>query len=908
MKVGILHETVIMGDAVGHDVLGMYHFFQMRGDEVVIICTNARDSLKTRYHIVTDCAVQEATLSTLDIVIYHHSVFWARGQTLIQNTPDARLIFKYHNVTPSSFFEPYFDLLTQLCAQGRKQTQDLIHAHPRSHWLSASYYNGEELLTLGLPCAQMSVVPPFHRVFLQKRLEIPQCGGQTTALFVGRFAPNKGHKHLVRALSAYHLKYGAHLKLVIIGKQDVHLKQYYNEVLVLIDELHLQSAVEIRNHVSEAELLNAFNEAHVYLCLSEHEGFCVPVVEAQAQGLPVVVADYAALLETLGANQLSVPALQDSSDYQALADLLYAITHNPVLTQQLVASGYQNFNNRFSQEKISAALAKALDILGFTCVAPSKPVPPRILLDVSYITSIDHATGIQRVVRNIAKNLPNAMPHHDVILVKLVNGCLHHAEEMSAKLFGTHPHTGLLPIQQGDQMVMLDSSWEPRFSFGGVFHEIRQKQGTIITVVYDTIPVDYAEFCDSNMRVIFRNWLQSSVAASDLMLCISQDVAQHVQSLIKREQWEASQLTLSYFHLGSEVQEQEAAATPTHHYTTADSPLPPFAKTPLFVSISTIEPRKGQRTLLKAFEQLWSRGVAAQLCLVGKKGWHMDDFILEIESHAELNKQLFWLQNCSDTQLEAIYQQASCLLFASAAEGFGLGIVEAARHGVPSICSDIGVFHEIADGGAVFVEKDNVDAWAQAIEHFEDNKRKLDVRQIKTISWQESARQFAEAILGTQQFVAHLPGDVEKAAAIRLLHAAERTHYHGMRRDTLNEHTYTNEIYTTKIYEVLLQRAPDQEGYQRLIFRLENREITRQSMVIELINSAEFGALSNHYRTQDPLFWENYVEDAYQVIFQRKVDEQAKKHFVALLTTQKADAKSLVNNWLSSDEFIKIVH
>jgi glycosyltransferase involved in cell wall biosynthesis len=118
--------------------------------------------------------------------------------------------------------------------------------------------------------------------------------------------------------------------------------------------------------------------------------------------------------------------------------------------------------------------------------------------------------------------------------------------------------------------------------------------------------------------------------------------------------------------------------------------------------VGTLEPRKGHRQTLAAFELLWAQQIDVNLVFVGKKGWMVDDLAALINNHAELGKRLFWLDGISDEYLGHIYAASTCLLSASEGEGFGLPLIEAAKQHIPVLARDLPVFREVAGDHAFY--------------------------------------------------------------------------------------------------------------------------------------------------------------------------------------------------------------
>jgi glycosyltransferase involved in cell wall biosynthesis len=134
--------------------------------------------------------------------------------------------------------------------------------------------------------------------------------------------------------------------------------------------------------------------------------------------------------------------------------------------------------------------------------------------------------------------------------------------------------------------------------------------------------------------------------------------------------------------------------------------------------VGTIEPRKGHLSVLDAFDQLWRQGVDVNLILVGAEGWRdlprdmrrtIPQTVTRLQSHHERGKRLFWLSGPSDEYLERIYAASSCLIAAAEGEGFGLPLIEAARHGLPIIARDIPIFREVAGENAFYFAAEKPD-------------------------------------------------------------------------------------------------------------------------------------------------------------------------------------------------------
>jgi glycosyltransferase involved in cell wall biosynthesis len=158
---------------------------------------------------------------------------------------------------------------------------------------------------------------------------------------------------------------------------------------------------------------------------------------------------------------------------------------------------------------------------------------------------------------------------------------------------------------------------------------------------------------------------------------------------------------INWFHLGADIDQ----SLPTKGFLQNEQFILDNLKSKaIFLMVGTLEPRKGHAQVLGAFEKLWQDGADLNLIIVGKKGWLVDVLEDRLRKHKELGKRLFWLEGASDEFLTKIYATSTCLIAASYGEGFGLPLIEAAKHKLPIICRDIPVFREVASEHAFYFD------------------------------------------------------------------------------------------------------------------------------------------------------------------------------------------------------------
>jgi glycosyltransferase involved in cell wall biosynthesis len=279
MKVVIATPALSTADAVGHDIIEERICLQEEGIDVAVYAE--------RYSHETTSIVNSDALDFLkdksSLLIYHHTSYWKPVEELLKQVK-GRVVIKYHNITPAYFFFPYSHPFALLCLMGRFQTA--AFARMKSAFLFAdSLFNAGDFVNEGFPKENIRIVPPFHRIHelsntKPDRLVVDRLrqSGKLNILFVGRVSPNKGHRHIICTSFYYRLLFGENIHFFVVGNNSF-LKSYTKELNALLVKLHLKDFFTFAGIVSEPELKAYYCGSQVFLCLSEHEGFCVPLLE-----------------------------------------------------------------------------------------------------------------------------------------------------------------------------------------------------------------------------------------------------------------------------------------------------------------------------------------------------------------------------------------------------------------------------------------------------------------------------------------------------------------------------------------------------------------------------------------------------------------------------------------------------
>jgi glycosyltransferase involved in cell wall biosynthesis len=570
---------------------------------------------------------------------------------------------------------------------------------------------------------------------VQIRQTLNQLDGRAVFLCVGTIEPRKRHCQLVAAFDLLWAR-RQDVSLVLVGRQGW-----------AVDDLvrHIRRHPEFGRRlvwlegVDDDVLEHLYRASRCLIAPSLGEGFGLPLIEAGARGLPILARDLAVFREVAGdhATYFRGDSPLDLAD--AVQRWLEAHRHNAVPS----SVGIPHLTWAQSTENL---LKLVIDSQWPMYWKRRKT----LFLDISELARVDAKTGIQRVVRALARKLLQEPPADLTVCLIWHDGqvyrhALRHQTRMRHGVNSSAPEPAV-DFREGDIYFALDLNivLQPRME--PLQRQMRESGVATWFLVYDLLPLRHPEWWVPTVSAEFASWLSSAARVADGFVCISKATADDLAHYLSQDNMRGEcTVPVRSFHIGADIDDSE----PTQGLPPdADSFLTLLAERPSFLMVGTIEPRKGHAQALTAFEQLWSQGQDARLIIVGKKGWLADELFERLSDHPRLGRELHLLHGVSDEYLDRIYVASSCLLLTSEGEGFGLPLVEAAMRHLPIIARDLPVFREVAGDHAYYFRGAGA-ALALAIlawlELFSENRHPK-THGMPWLTWRQSAAQLTRAL------------------------------------------------------------------------------------------------------------------------------------------------------------------
>lgn len=336
------------GDAIGDSARKMRDRLRAMGHDSDIFALTIDDVLQGDVLPFADPAARRG-----DLTLFHYALPSPMTEAFAR-LPHGR-VMQYHNVTPAHYFAPYDPGLFRLASIARQELASLVGRVDLA--LGVSEFNRSELEALGfaptgvLPLAVdvSRVTQPVRRPALEKILTTDD---MINFLFVGRIAPNKKIEDHLKLAEHYKRYVDSYYRFIFVGKYDA-VPRYYQSIRGMMAQYRLlNERFVFTGPVPDEDLAVYYRHAAVYISLSEHEGFCAPLLEAMATDVPILAYSAAAVPETLGGAGVQFAP----KDMEYAAELLGQLTFDDELRAKVIAGQRRRLAD-FTDARLESALS-----------------------------------------------------------------------------------------------------------------------------------------------------------------------------------------------------------------------------------------------------------------------------------------------------------------------------------------------------------------------------------------------------------------------------------------------------------------------------------------------------------------------------------------------------------------------
>ena len=342
------------GDAISNEARVLRNIFRGWGFASDIFCETRRILPELRRE-VQDASAFASVCRPEDIVLLHLSIGSVVNEVFA--SLNCRKAILYHNITPMHFFQTVNRQTAMILARGREQTRALAGAAAVN--MADSAFNAAELAELGF--RDVRVLPLLLDLdMLRSKPDAAMLAhfrdNKTNVLFVGRCVPNKRIEDAIMAFHSFQRTVEPNSRFIHAGSY-AGTERYYYALQTMVKELALRDCMLI-GAVTQAQLNALYGAADLFLCMSEHEGFCIPLLEAMQHDVPVLAYAAGAVPETLD----GAGVLVREKNYPQIAEMMGKLK-NDAAFRGAVQCGQQERLNRYRSRNLEQELRAHLEPL-----------------------------------------------------------------------------------------------------------------------------------------------------------------------------------------------------------------------------------------------------------------------------------------------------------------------------------------------------------------------------------------------------------------------------------------------------------------------------------------------------------------------------------------------------------------
>lgn len=353
MRIIQLVPYLLYGDAIGNEVLHIDTILKEKKYKTEIYTFSTDQRVKIATNNINTIKVDKE-----DVVIYHVSI----GSKLnyIFHELKCKKVIIYHNITPPVFYEYYNHKLCKSLEEGLKELELL--KDDANIILTDSEFNRQDLISYGFDGHKIFVQPVIID-FSKYDIDTTNIYGKkedqfVNILFTGRIAPNKKHEDIIKSFYFYKKIYNKNSRLVLAGSYEGNEK-YFAKLMGFVKDLKLIDIV-FTGHIPFNKLVDYYKKADVFICMSEHEGFCVPLLESMYFNLPIIAYNCTAIGETMGDSGVLI----ESKDFLAIAECIDEIISSDIKRNEIIGSQIkrlESFNFNKTKKLFEDYITKIID-------------------------------------------------------------------------------------------------------------------------------------------------------------------------------------------------------------------------------------------------------------------------------------------------------------------------------------------------------------------------------------------------------------------------------------------------------------------------------------------------------------------------------------------------------------------
>lgn len=348
-----IHQILPMlnfGDAIGNDALEIRSILNTWGYKSEIYTLDVHPKLA---HIAKDYKEYEKISSPDNVIIFHFSI-GSDINRFVSSLPEKKILI-YHNLTPPDFFSGVNESIVHLLRNGSEELKRFINLTELA--LGDSEFNQRELIELGFKnTGVLPIIIDFEK-YNQKpdKIVLNKFDDEyTNFIFVGRLAPNKKQEDIIKIFYYFNKCIDSRSRLFLIGSYKW-TEKYYDQLKKLVKRLDLEN-VHITGHVNFEELLAYYKLGDVFISMSEHEGFCVPLLESMHFGIPIIAYNSTAIPYTLNGSGVLV----NEKRYEELAELAHILVKDEKVRNKIIEKQKQRLEH-FKKSRIEAILKRYIE-------------------------------------------------------------------------------------------------------------------------------------------------------------------------------------------------------------------------------------------------------------------------------------------------------------------------------------------------------------------------------------------------------------------------------------------------------------------------------------------------------------------------------------------------------------------